>query len=105
MEFPVYKWPRWKNVGLTIWQKVRAFIWQAGQVIVAISVILWVLASYGPGSRQDEAEARVRQSYTTNTPRPPRHYCRPGAPLLPPCASRVPTPASSAAASSPSSAP
>ena len=61
MEFPVYKWPRWKNVGLTIWQKVRAFIWQAGQVIVAISVILWVLASYGPGNRQDEAEARVRQ--------------------------------------------
>jgi len=63
MEFPVYKWPRWKNVGITIWQKVKAFVWQAGQVIVAISVVLWVLASYGPGTTQDQAEARVRQAY------------------------------------------
>jgi len=61
MEFPVYKWPRWKNVGLTIYQKVQAFVWQAGKVIVAISVLLWVLASYGPGQRQAAAEAQVRQ--------------------------------------------
>ena len=60
MEFPVYKWPRWKNVGITIWQKVSAFVWQAGKVIVAISILLWVLASYGPGQRQDAAEAQVR---------------------------------------------
>ncbi|GAA4352583.1 ferrous iron transport protein B [Hymenobacter saemangeumensis] len=64
MEFPVYKWPRWKNVGITIWQKVKAFVWQAGQVIVAISVVLWVLASYGPGNSQDLAEKQVRQQYT-----------------------------------------
>ena len=61
MEFPVYKWPRWKNVALTIYQKVRAFVWSAGQVIVAISVLLWGLASYGPGDAQAQAEARVRQ--------------------------------------------
>ncbi|MFD1467354.1 ferrous iron transport protein B [Hymenobacter caeli] len=61
MEFPVYKWPRWKNVGLTIYQKVRAFVWQAGQVIVAISVLLWGLASYGPGQRQAVAEAQARR--------------------------------------------
>ena len=61
MEFPVYKWPRWKNVALTIYQKVRAFVWSAGQVIVAISVILWALATYGPGDAQDRAEAQVRQ--------------------------------------------
>ena len=61
MEFPVYKWPRWKNVGLNIYQKVRAFVWQAGQVIVAISVLLWGLASYGPGQRQVRAEAAVRR--------------------------------------------
>ncbi|RZL15668.1 MAG: ferrous iron transport protein B, partial [Hymenobacter sp.] len=59
MEFPVYRWPRWKNVGLTIVEKVKAFVWQAGKVIVAISVLLWVLASYGPGNRQEEAAARV----------------------------------------------
>jgi ferrous iron transport protein B len=61
MEFPVYRWPRWKNVGLTIVEKVKAFIFQAGKVIVAISVLLWVLASYGPGDRQDKAEAQIRQ--------------------------------------------
>ncbi|RZL13448.1 MAG: ferrous iron transport protein B, partial [Hymenobacter sp.] len=43
MEFPVYRWPRWKNVGLTIVEKVKAFVTQAGKVIIAISVLLWVL--------------------------------------------------------------
>jgi ferrous iron transport protein B len=65
MEFPVYRWPRWKNVGLTIVEKVKAFIFQAGKVIVAISVLLWVLASYGPGTRQDEAEKQVQQQAAT----------------------------------------
>ena len=65
MEFPVYKWPRWKNVGLTIIEKVKAFVWQAGQVIVAISVLLWCLASYGPDQRQERAEAQVRQEAPT----------------------------------------
>jgi ferrous iron transport protein B len=65
MEFPVYRWPRWKNVGLTIVEKVKAFIFQAGKVIVAISVLLWVLASYGPGTRQDEAEQQVQQQAAT----------------------------------------
>jgi ferrous iron transport protein B len=76
MEFPVYKWPRWKNVGITIWQKVRAFVWQAGQVIVAISVVLWVLASYGPGNSQAQAEARVRQQHynTYRTPDAAGHF-------------------------------
>ena len=61
MEFPVYQWPRWKNVGITIYQKVKAFVLQAGRVIVAISVLLWVLASYGPGQQQATAETQVRQ--------------------------------------------
>jgi ferrous iron transport protein B len=64
MEFPVYRWPRWKNVGLTIVEKVKAFIFQAGKVIIAISVLLWVLASYGPGQRQTQAEAQVQQQAT-----------------------------------------
>jgi ferrous iron transport protein B len=65
MEFPVYRWPRWKNVGITIVEKVKAFIFQAGKVIIAISVLLWVLASYGPGQRQAQAEAQVKQEATT----------------------------------------
>ena len=61
MEFPVYKMPRWKNVGLTIIEKVKAFVFEAGKVIVAISVILWVMASYGPGNALDAVEKQVKQ--------------------------------------------
>ncbi|MFD2719131.1 ferrous iron transport protein B [Hymenobacter monticola] len=76
MEFPVYQWPRWKNVGLTIYQKVRAFVFQAGKVIVAISVLLWVLASYGPGNRQEEAVAQImkRQDMGFSSPQAMAHY-------------------------------
>ncbi|MBJ6120160.1 ferrous iron transport protein B [Pontibacter sp. BT310] len=59
MEFPVYKMPRWKNVGLTIVEKVKAFVFEAGKVIVAISIILWVLASYGPGNSFEKAEQQA----------------------------------------------
>ena len=65
MEFPVYRWPRWKNVGLTVVEKVKTFVFQAGKVIIAISVLLWVLASYGPGQRQAQAEAQVQRAATT----------------------------------------
>ncbi len=62
MEFPVYKMPRWKNVGLTILEKSKTFVFEAGKVIVAVSIILWVLASYGPGDSFELAEQRVVQS-------------------------------------------
>ncbi len=63
MELPTFKLPRWKHVGLTVVESVRSFVWEAGRVILAISIILWVLASYGPGQEMEQAEARVRQTY------------------------------------------
>lgn len=65
MELPTFKAPRWNHVGLTVWESVRSFVLEAGRVILAISIILWVLASYGPGNSLDEAERRVRSSLTT----------------------------------------
>ncbi|RNI28583.1 ferrous iron transport protein B [Rufibacter latericius] len=65
MEFPTYKMPRWKNVGLTIIEKVKAFVFQAGKVILAISVILWVLSSYGPGNAIQQAEERATTELTS----------------------------------------
>ncbi|PKV62570.1 ferrous iron transport protein B [Pontibacter ramchanderi] len=59
MEFPVYRMPRWKNVGLTIFEKSRTFVLEAGKIIVAVSIILWVLASYGPGDSFERAEERA----------------------------------------------
>ncbi|GAB3336261.1 ferrous iron transport protein B [Larkinella ripae] len=60
MELPTYKWPRWNHVGITVWDSVKSFVWQAGRVILAISIVLWVLASYGPGDTMEQAENRVR---------------------------------------------
>lgn len=58
MELPVYRLPRMDNVLMTVYQKVRAFVVEAGKVIIAISIILWVLASYGPPSRQAAIDAK-----------------------------------------------
>ena len=55
LELPEYKSPRWGNVGLVILEKVRVFVWDAGRIILAISIVLWVLASYGPSERMDKA--------------------------------------------------
>lgn len=61
MELPTYRWPKWSNVGLTIVEKTKAFVFEAGKIILAISIVLWVLASYGPGDKMKNAEATIRQ--------------------------------------------
>jgi ferrous iron transport protein B len=61
MELPVYRMPRWKNVGYSMYDRAKAFVLQAGKVIIAVSVILWVLASYGPGDRFERIEQRYKQ--------------------------------------------
>ena len=60
MELPTYKTPRWKNVGLTIIEKVKTFSFEAGKIIVAVSIVLWVLATYGPGDDIANAENNVK---------------------------------------------
>ena len=62
MELPDYRWPRWHNVGITIVEKSKTFVWEAGKIILAVSVVLWVLASYGPGDSLNQAEAELRSS-------------------------------------------
>lgn len=59
MELPVYRAPRWKNVGITMVNKARIFVTDAGKVILAISLLLWLLASFGPAKRM----AAVEQKY------------------------------------------
>ena len=62
MELPVYRMPRWGNVGLTMYQKVKAFVFEAGKVIIAVSIILWVLASYGPPVKFREIDQKFTYS-------------------------------------------
>ncbi|MFA7688011.1 MAG: ferrous iron transport protein B [Moheibacter sp.] len=59
MEMPVYKLPVWRNVLLTVWEKSLGFVVGAGKVILAISVILWVLGSFGMGEKFNNAEQIV----------------------------------------------
>jgi ferrous iron transport protein B len=62
MELPTYKGPRFKHVALTIWNSVNAFVFEAGKIIVAISIVLWVLASYGPGESMGKVAEQVKQA-------------------------------------------
>ena len=48
LEMPQYRPPHWKNVFITVWQKVKAFVAEAGKIIMLISMVLWFAASYGP---------------------------------------------------------
>jgi ferrous iron transport protein B len=67
LELPKYRWPRWKQVGVNLLEKVRVFAWDAGRVIVAISIVLWALASYGPAHRIERAEQEaLLHSYPEN---------------------------------------
>lgn len=48
LELPVYREPRWKNMLYTMIEKAKVFVFQAGKVIMVISLLLWVLSNYGP---------------------------------------------------------
>jgi ferrous iron transport protein B len=61
MELPTYRMPRWTNVGYLVVEKTKSFVFEAGKVILAISIVLWVLASYGPTDKFNLAEENVRK--------------------------------------------
>ena len=80
IELPPYRWPILRNLFITIYEKVRSFVLEAGKVILSISVILWILASYGgsstyereliylrtkgdPISSQEKSSLRLKHSY------------------------------------------
>ena len=59
VEMPNYKLPMFKNVAINVIEKTRSFIFGAGKIILAISIVLWFLASYGPGKKFNDAEAII----------------------------------------------
>ncbi len=61
MEMPTYRMPKWSNVGYNIVEKTKSFVFEAGKVILAVSIILWVLASYGPADEMNNARRVVQQ--------------------------------------------
>jgi ferrous iron transport protein B len=59
LEMPSYKLPRWGHVAFTMYDSVKSFVLEAGKVIMAISIVLWVLANYGPGDKMEIAERQI----------------------------------------------
>ena len=67
VEMPNYKLPLLKNVFITVFEKTKTFVFEAGKIILAISIILWVLASYGPGQQFKNAESIVAKEYINSS--------------------------------------
>ena len=59
LELPMYRSPRWKNIGTTMIQKAGIFVRDAGKVIIVISLLLWFLSSYGPSASMQ----KVKENY------------------------------------------
>jgi len=65
VEMPNYKLPLFKNVALTVIEKTKSFVFGAGKIILAISIVLWFLASYGPGEKFNDAENIIKTEYVS----------------------------------------
>lgn len=61
LEMPSYKMPRWGNISLNVLEKVKVFVFEAGKVILAISILLWFLATFGPSNRMDTAVIKLKK--------------------------------------------
>jgi len=61
MELPVYRMPKWSNVFYLIYEKVKIFLVDAGKVILAVSVVLWFMVSFGPGDEFKQNQSRISE--------------------------------------------
>ncbi|HSU49761.1 MAG TPA: ferrous iron transport protein B [Segetibacter sp.] len=61
LELPTYRAPRWKNVGVTMIEKAKIFVRDAGKVIMVISLLLWFLSSYGPSKRMENLAVKYEK--------------------------------------------
>lgn len=69
LELPVYRQPRWKNIIITMIEKARVFVFDAGKIIMIISLILWGLSSFGPGNQRE----KIIENYKIQISQDPTH--------------------------------
>lgn len=60
LEMPIYQLPRWKNVGLTLIDRAKAFVFGAGKIIILVSMVLWFMSSFAPGDAFEQLDAKYR---------------------------------------------
>ena len=66
LELPVYRAPRWGNIGMTMLQKAKIFVTDAGKVIMIISIVLWFLSSYGPSNKMEPLQKNYEAAIQAN---------------------------------------
>jgi len=70
MELPKYGIPTLKNVFLTMINKGKTFVFEAGKIIIIASVVLWFLSSFGPSSDRDRIETKYTSEIMLQTHSP-----------------------------------
>jgi len=66
VEMPNYKLPSVKNVLFDVLEKTKAFVLGAGKIILALSVVLWFLASNGPESYKNAEQNIIEKAANKN---------------------------------------
>jgi ferrous iron transport protein B len=66
LELPTYRAPRWKNALTTMIEKAKIFVFDAGKVIMMISLLLWALSTYGPREKMANVTAKYEQLIKAN---------------------------------------
>lgn len=61
LELPTYRSPRWSNMITTMINKAKIFVFDAGKIIMIISLILWGLSSFGPGNTMQKITTQYEQ--------------------------------------------
>jgi len=65
MELPVYRLPQFKTVVITMFNKVKVFLFDAGKIIMVISIVLWFLTSFAPGDSFRQIETKYATATST----------------------------------------
>lgn len=66
LELPTYRGPRWSNALTTMIEKAKIFVFDAGKVIMVISLLLWGLSTYGPKQKMAGVTAKYEQLIKNN---------------------------------------
>lgn len=61
LELPTYRSPRWNNIIPAMLNKARIFVFDAGKIIMIISLVLWALSSFGPGNTMHQISEKYEQ--------------------------------------------
>lgn len=73
LELPAYRGPRWKNIFTTMVERAKIFVVQAGKVIMVISLLLWILSTYGPSQKMKNVTTKYA-SLTEQNPSQASEY-------------------------------